>query len=64
LYFYHQQTIKEAGMGNCKTEVAHANVHQLLWLLPLMEDQSVYHQKYYALIFLLKQPDGEFKELK
>ena len=29
-----------------------------------MEDQSVYHQKYYALIFLLKQPDGEFKELK
>jgi len=24
------------GLGNCKTEVAHANVYRLLWLFALM----------------------------
>ena len=46
LYFYHQENIMEVGMGNCKTEVAPAKVHQLLWLLPLMENQSVYYKQY------------------
>jgi len=27
----------DMGQGNCKTEVAHANVHPLLWLFALMK---------------------------
>jgi len=28
------------GMGNCETEIAHVNVHQLLWLFELMKSRA------------------------
>jgi len=37
------------GLGNCKTEVAHANVHRLLWLFALMKILSP-HQKQHCKI--------------
>jgi len=39
LRLYHQPTIMELGLRSWKTDVAHANVHQLLLLLTLREGQ-------------------------
>jgi len=59
----------DVGLGNCKTEVVHANVHRLLWLFALMKIRLFIKSniaKYYpsACFLAHKQPDGEFKKLK
>jgi len=58
----------DVGLGKCKTEVAHANVHKPLWLLTLRKSHLLVKKKFvkyfHALVFLHKYPDGEFKELQ
>jgi len=38
------------GLGNCKTEAAHASVHQLLWLFELMKILSPHYKQYRKLV--------------
>jgi len=46
----------ELRLGNCKTEFAHASVHELFWRLALTESQSHHWKQYFKSVWSNYRP--------